>query len=80
MNIASVVFFLASFWRCCCCSAHCAAGPVHWLLAAVPALLPGVNYHRLLRHLAVVVPSPNDMGAFTVKPFMPRRVFDGKVA
>ena len=55
-------------------------GPLYWLLAAVPALLPVffiVDYsawlwwygHRL-----------NDMGAFTVKPFMPTVFGDGKVA
>ena len=55
-------------------------GPLFWLLAAVPALLPVffiIDYsawlwwygHRL-----------NDMGAFTVKPFMPTVFGDGKVA
>lgn len=55
-------------------------GPLFWMLAAVPALLPLffiVDYsawlwwygHRL-----------NDMGAFTVKPFMPTVFGDGKVA
>jgi hypothetical protein len=55
-------------------------GPLYWLLAAVPALLPVffiIDYsawlwwygHRL-----------NDMGAFTVKPFMPTVFGDGKVA
>ena len=55
-------------------------GPLFWLLAAVPALLPVffiLDYsawlwwygHRL-----------NDMGAFSVKPFMPTVFGDGKVA
>jgi hypothetical protein len=55
-------------------------GPLYWLLAAVPALLPAffiIDYsawlwwygHRL-----------NDMGAFSVKPFMPTVFGDGKVA
>ncbi len=55
-------------------------GPLYWLLAAVPALLPVffiIDYsawlwwygHRL-----------NDMGAFTVKAFMPTVFGDGKVA
>ena len=55
-------------------------GPLYWLMAAVPALLPVfflIDYsawlwwygHRL-----------NDMGAFTVKPFMPTVFGDGKVA
>ena len=55
-------------------------GPLYWLLAAVPALLPVffiIDYsawlwwygHRL-----------NDMGAFSVKPFMPTVFGDGKVA
>ncbi len=55
-------------------------GPLYWLLAVVPALLPLfflVDYsawlwwygHRL-----------NDMGAFSVKPFMPTVFGDGKVA
>lgn len=55
-------------------------GPLYWLLAAVPALLPLffiIDYsawlwwygHRL-----------NDMGAFSVKPFMPTVFGDGKVA
>ena len=55
-------------------------GPFYWMLAAVPALLPVffiIDYsiwlwwygHRL-----------NDMGAFTVKPFMPTVFGDGKVA
>ena len=55
-------------------------GPLYWVLAAVPALLPVfflIDYsawlwwygHRL-----------NDMGAFTVKPFMPTVFGDGKVA
>jgi len=55
-------------------------GPLYWLLALVPALLPVfflIDYsawlwwygHRL-----------NDMGAFTVKPFMPTVFGDGKVA
>ena len=55
-------------------------GPLYWLMAAVPALLPAfflIDYsawlwwygHRL-----------NDMGAFTVKPFMPTVFGDGKVA
>ena len=55
-------------------------GPLFWLLAAVPAALPVffiIDYsawlwwygHRL-----------NDMGAFSVKPFMPTVFGDGKVA
>ena len=55
-------------------------GPLYWLLALVPALLPVffiIDYsawlwwygHRL-----------NDMGAFSVKPFMPTVFGDGKVA
>ncbi len=55
-------------------------GPLYWLLAAVPAALPVffiIDYsawlwwygHRL-----------NDMGAFSVKPFMPTVFGDGKVA
>lgn len=55
-------------------------GPLYWLLAVVPAALPVffiIDYsawlwwygHRL-----------NDMGAFTVKPFMPTVFGDGKVA
>ncbi|MGB5762419.1 MAG: hypothetical protein WBM58_07720, partial [Sedimenticolaceae bacterium] len=55
-------------------------GPFYWLLPAVPALLPVfflIDYsawlwwygHRL-----------NDMGAFTVKAFMPTVFGDGKVA
>ena len=55
-------------------------GPLYWLLAAVPALLPLffiIDYsawlwwygHRL-----------NDMGAFSVKPFMPTVFGNGKVA
>jgi len=55
-------------------------GPLYWLLAVVPALLPLffiIDYsawlwwygHRL-----------NDMGAFSVKPFMPTVFGDGKVA
>ena len=55
-------------------------GPLFWLLALVPALLPVffiIDYsawlwwygHRL-----------NDMGAFSVKPFMPTVFGDGKVA
>lgn len=55
-------------------------GPLYWLLGAVPAALPVfflIDYsawlwwygHRL-----------NDMGAFTVKPFMPTVFGDGKVA
>ncbi len=55
-------------------------GPLYWLLVAVPAALPVffiIDYsawlwwygHRL-----------NDMGAFSVKPFMPTVFGDGKVA
>ncbi len=55
-------------------------GPLYWLLVLVPLALPAffvVDYsawlwwygHRL-----------NDMGAFTVKPFMPTVFGDGKVA
>lgn len=55
-------------------------GPLYWLLAVVPAALPVffiIDYsawlwwygHRL-----------NDMGAFSVKPFMPTVFGDGKVA
>ncbi len=70
--IAAMLLLLYGAWR--------GRGPLFWLLALVPALLPVfflIDYsawlwwygHRL-----------NDMGAFTVKPFMPTVFGDGKVA
>lgn len=82
MNIASyVVFFgIIAAMLVLLFGALRGRGPFYWLLAAVPALLPVffiIDYsawlwwygHRL-----------NDMGAFTVKPFMPTVFGDGKVA
>ncbi|MCW5585312.1 MAG: hypothetical protein KIS75_04210 [Chromatiales bacterium] len=82
MNIASyVVFFgIIAAMLVLLFGALRGKGPFYWLLAAVPALLPVffiIDYsawlwwygHRL-----------NDMGAFTVKPFMPTVFGDGKVA
>lgn len=82
MNIASyVVFFgIIAAMLVLLFGALRGKGPFFWLLAAVPALLPVffiIDYsawlwwygHRL-----------NDMGAFSVKPFMPTVFGDGKVA
>jgi hypothetical protein len=55
-------------------------GPAFWLLAAVPALLPLffiVDYSAWLWWYGHNL---SEMGAFTVKPFMPTVFGDGKVA
>ena len=55
-------------------------GPAFWMLAAVPALLPLffiVDYSAWLWWYGHNL---SEMGAFTVKPFMPTVFGDGKVA
>jgi hypothetical protein len=82
MNIALyVVFFgiivamailLFGAWR--------GKGPLYWLLAAVPALLPIFFLIDYSAWLWWYGHNLSDMGAFTVKPFMPTVFGDGKVA
>jgi len=55
-------------------------GPLYWLLAAVPALLPVFFIMDYSAWLWWYGHRLNDMGAFTVKPFMPTVFGDGKVA
>lgn len=55
-------------------------GPLYWLLAAVPAALPVFFIIDYSAWLWWYGHNLNDMGAFTVKPFMPTVFGDGKVA
>jgi hypothetical protein len=55
-------------------------GPLFWLLAAVPALLPVFFIIDYSAWLWWYGHNLSDMGAFTVKPFMPTVFGDGKVA
>ena len=55
-------------------------GPLYWLLAAVPALLPVFFIIVYSAWLWWYGHRLNDMGAFTVKAFMPTVFGDGKVA
>lgn len=70
--IGAMLVLLYGAWR--------GRGPLFWLLAAVPALLPVfflVDYSAWLWWYGHNL---SDMGAFTVKPFMPTVFGDGKVA
>ena len=55
-------------------------GPLYWLLAAVPALLPLFFIIDYSAWLWWYGHNLSDMGAFTVKEFMPTVFGDGKVA
>ena len=55
-------------------------GPLFWLTALVPALLPVIFLIDYSAWLWWYGHNLNDMGAFTVKPFMPTVFGDGKVA
>ena len=70
--VAAMAVLLFGAWK--------GKGPLYWLLAAVPALLPVfflVDYSAWLWWYGHNL---SDMGAFTVKPFMPTVFGDGKVA
>lgn len=56
------------------------AGPLHWLLAIVPILLPVFFIIEYASWLWWYGHSLNEMGAFTLKPFMPTVFGQGKVA
>lgn len=55
-------------------------GPLYWLLIIVPAALPVFFIIEYAAWLWWYGHSLNDMGAFTVKPFMPTVFGQGKVA
>jgi len=55
-------------------------GPLYWLLVLVPMALPVFFLLDYAAWLWWYGHSLNDMGAFTVKPFMPTVFGDGKVA
>jgi hypothetical protein len=55
-------------------------GPLYWLLVLVPLALPALFVIDYSSWLWWYGHSLNDMGAFTVKPFMPTVFGDGKVA
>ncbi|MBF0247372.1 MAG: hypothetical protein HQL36_04780 [Alphaproteobacteria bacterium] len=56
------------------------SGPVFWLMIIVPALLPVFFIVEYASWLWWYGHSLNDMGAFTLKPFMPTVFGQGKVA
>jgi hypothetical protein len=55
-------------------------GPLHWLLIGVPILLPAFFIVEYAAWLWWYGHSLNEMGAFTLKPFMPTVFGQGKVA
>lgn len=55
-------------------------GPLYWLIPAVPALLPVFFLIEYAAWLWWYGHSLNEMGAFTLKPFMPTVFGQGKVA
>ena len=55
-------------------------GPAHWLLVVVPILLPVFFIVEYASWLWWYGHSLNEMGAFTLKPFMPTVFGQGKVA
>jgi hypothetical protein len=55
-------------------------GPLHWLLVIVPILLPVFFVAEYAAWLWWYGHSLNEMGAFTLKPFMPTVFGQGKVA
>jgi hypothetical protein len=55
-------------------------GPLYWLLALAPAALPLIFLVDYAAWLWWFGHNLNEMGAFTVKPFMPTVFGDGKVA
>ncbi|MGB5737533.1 MAG: hypothetical protein WBM40_24150, partial [Thiohalocapsa sp.] len=55
-------------------------GPLNWLLVLIPMALPAFFLLDYAGRLWWYGHSLNDMGAFTVKPFMPTVFGDGKVA
>lgn len=70
--IAAMAVLLFGAWK--------GKGPLYWLLAAVPALLPVFFLIDYSAWLWWYGHNLSDMGAFTVKPFMPTVFGDGKVA
>lgn len=59
---------------------HKTGGPVYWLLILVPIALPAFFVLDYAAWLWWYGHNLNDMGAFTVKAFMPTVLGDGKVA
>jgi hypothetical protein len=70
--IAAMAVLLFGAWK--------GKGLLYWLLAAVPALLPVFFLIDYSAWLWWYGHNLSDMGAFTVKPFMPTVFGDGKVA
>ncbi len=70
--IGAMLLLIYAAWR--------GRGPLFWLLAAVPALLPVFFIIDYSAWLWWYGHNLSDMGAFTVKPFMPTVFGDGKVA
>ncbi len=69
--IAAIALLVVGVWRW---------RPFYWLLAGVPMLLPVFFVLDYAGWLWWFGHSLNEMGAFTVKPFMPTVFGDGKVA
>lgn len=73
--VAIIVAMLILLW-----GARKPCGPIYWLMALVPAALPVFFVIEYSAWLWWFGHNLNEMGAFTVKPFMPTVFGDGKVA
>jgi hypothetical protein len=78
--IASVLFWVILAGMLAMLFAGRNNGPLHWLLIVVPILMPAFFIVEYAAWLWWYGHSLNEMGAFTLKPFMPTVFGQGKVA